>query len=259
MTKSNKPARSRAVLGLAAAAGLSAFALAGQASAADTFTLVSASMDTNYTAYINGFGYAYASPVTFQISGYPGDANETSLFGFCFDIYHDMYLGSLDYTYTTNQPEGGGLIANAPQTLTNSGGASPLDPLNQISAITNLVDTGYILHQQENGANYADTETRLAAIQTAIWNVEQPGIVSQFSGGAGNAFATYFAQYSTGNYVSLAAPTDKVFTIQDGTHQSFAIGWPVGVPEPATWALMLSGFGMAGAMLRSQRKAAATA
>ena len=243
---------------LAAAAGLSARAMAGQASAADTFTLVSASMDQNYTAYINGFGYAYASPVTFQVSGYYD--GETSLFGFCFDIYHDMYLGNLGYTYTTNQPEGGGLIANLPQVLTNAGGANPLDPLNQISAITNLVDTGFILHKQENNANYADTETRLAAIQTAIWNIEQPGVVSQFSGGAGNDFATYFAQYSTGNYTSLADANDKVFTIMDGAHQSFAIGWPIGgVPEPTSWALMIGGFGLAGAALRRQRKAAATA
>lgn len=221
-------------------------------------------MDTGFTAYINGFGYAYASPVTFQISGYPGDPSETSLFGFCFDIYHDMYLGPLNppngYTYTTNQPEGGGLIPNSPQTLTNTGDPSnPLDPKNQISAITNLVDTGFILHEDENAGNYADTETRLAAIQTAIWAIEAPpGTVSQLSGGNG-MFQTYFNDYSTGQYTSLATPQDKVFTIYDDVHQSFAIGWPIGVPEPATWALMLTGFFGMGSMLRRQRKAAAAA
>lgn len=45
----------------------------------------------------------------------------------------------------------------------------------------------------------------------------------------------------------------------DGSQLDFALA-PGGVPEPATWGLMLLGFGGLGAMLRSQRRwAAATA
>ncbi|THD59164.1 MAG: PEP-CTERM sorting domain-containing protein [Phenylobacterium sp.] len=43
----------------------------------------------------------------------------------------------------------------------------------------------------------------------------------------------------------------------DPAHQSFAIGWPNAVPEPATWALMLTGFFGVGGMLRRRQAAAA--
>ncbi|PZQ63788.1 MAG: hypothetical protein DI570_07730 [Phenylobacterium zucineum] len=36
---------------------------------------------------------------------------------------------------------------------------------------------------------------------------------------------------------------------------TFALATPGGVPEPATWALMLGGFGLAGATLRVRRRA----
>ena len=136
-----------ALKGLACAASLGVMAFATQASA-ETFTLVSASMNTSYTATIAGFGDAYDNGVTFQVSGY-NIPPTTSLFGFCIDIYHDMYLGNLGYTFTSNQDTGGGLVTNSGTTLTNHGGANPLDPLNQISAVTNLVETGWILHAQD--------------------------------------------------------------------------------------------------------------
>jgi hypothetical protein len=249
---------------LAAAASLAVMAMAGHASATpNTFTIVSSSMDQSYDINVAGFGTAIDNGVTFQISGYPaiaGQATPTSLFGFCIDIYHDMYLGNLGYTYTTNQPSGGGLAPNSGTTLSNTGDpTNPLDPKNQISDITNLVDTGFILHQDENSSNYADTEARLAAIQAAIWDVEVPGVVSNPTGGNQTLFAKYFAEYTSGSYTTLADANDKVFTISDTannpSHQTFAIGWPVaGVPEPASWGLMLTGFFGMGSLLRAKRK-----
>jgi hypothetical protein len=240
---------------LAAVAGLGALAMASGASAASTFTLVSSSMDQSYTLLLtapaNGsFGaineYVYDGPVTFTVSGYPGTTGNTTLFGFCFDLYHDMNLGPLGWTYTTNQPDGGGIVTNAPQTLTDG----------QKQEITNLVDTGWLMQMQGTAPDLAAQE---AAIQAAIWNIEVPGSVSNFNS---SLVASYFADYSVpGHYTNLATPQDKVFTISNGSNQSFLIGWPIegGVPEPATWALMIGGFGLAGAALRRQRKAAATA
>ena len=260
VTNSGKKRRSRAILGLAAAVGLGAAAMAGTASAA-TFTLISATMDQTYDANITGFGWAISNGVTFQVSGYP--TGETTLFGFCIDIYHDMYVNTpLNLSYTTNQDTGGGLVPNTGTTFVNAGDANPLNPLNQISDITNLVDTGFILHQNENAGNYADTEARLAAIQAAIWQVAVPGSVTALSGGNTALFQQYFDEYSSGSYQTLAGPLDKVFTITEGQpnvggHQTFAVGWPVGgVPEPATWALLLTGFFGMGSMLRRQRRTA---
>jgi hypothetical protein len=257
--------KSSALKGLAAAASLAVMAFASHASAAETFTLVSASMNTSYTATIAGFGDAYDNGVTFQVSGY-NIPPTTSLFGFCIDIYHDMYLGALGYTFTSNQDTGGGLLPNSGTTLTNHGGANPLDPLNQISAISNLVDTGWILHQQS--PNDAGTIMKLAAIQAAIWQIEVPltnghptvtlDHPNATVAGDPHTIGDYFNNYVSGNYTSLADSNDRVFTIYDGAHQSFAIGWPIpnGVPEPATWAMMLTGFFGMGSMLRNRRKLA---
>jgi hypothetical protein len=41
----------------------------------------------------------------------------------------------------------------------------------------------------------------------------------------------------------------------DSTGVRFTLNGPGGVPEPATWALMIVGFGGAGAMLRRRRAA----
>ena len=245
---SAKGARSRTIMGLAAAASLSIMAMATHASAGTTLTLNSASMDTTYTALINvpgqGAVNAYTNGVLFQTSDGP-------LYGFCIDVFHDMYLGPLNLSvYTSNESDGGGLVPNTPQTLT----------LGQDNAITSLVDTGYILFNSEAAGGFyapanADTEMRLAAIQAAIWYTENNSYVNpnQFRG----QFSTYFNDYAGingGSYVSLAGPNDRVYTISNGANQSFAIGWPIGVPEPATWALMLTGFFGMGSMLRRQRK-----
>ncbi|THD52276.1 MAG: PEP-CTERM sorting domain-containing protein [Phenylobacterium sp.] len=164
-----------------------------------------------------------------------------------------MSLGGLNLTYSDNQDTGGGLVPNLPQSLTTA----------QDTAITNLVDTGFIMFNAEApGGFYAaanhDTEMRLAAIQSAIWYTENHSYVNpnQFSG----QFLTYFDDYTGlngGSYTSLADANDRVFTISNGTNQSFAVGWPIpGVPEPTTWAMMLTGFFGMGSLLRRQRRTA---
>ncbi|MGZ3371658.1 MAG: PEPxxWA-CTERM sorting domain-containing protein, partial [Caulobacteraceae bacterium] len=110
-------------------------------------------------------------------------------------------------------------------------------------------------------------EMQIAAIQAAIWQVEVPTIHVQVINANLNAadftkYQNYFNLYMSPNYTTYEDANDRVFTItslSDPSHQNFAIGWPVqGVPEPATWAMMLVGFGGLGAMLR-QRKARAAA
>jgi hypothetical protein len=262
--ETKQAARGRALKALAAAASLAVMAIATHASA-ETFTLVSDSMNTTYTAHVwdNGNNEdAYDNGVTFQVSGYNVPPT-SSLFGFCIDIYHNIGLGGLNLLYSSNQDTGGGLVPNSGTTLNGA----------QIIAITDLVDTGFKLHEQT--PNDADTIMRLAAIQAAIWavevpftlvnNVETPTVTLDNPNATvtpgGTTIGQYFTDYTTGAYDHLEGPNDKVFTISNGDNQSFAIGWPIagGVPEPASWAMMLTGFFGMGAVLRNRRKWATAA
>jgi hypothetical protein len=257
--------RTSAIKALAAAASLAVIGWAGQALAegSPTLTLTSADMDRRWVVnvYDPGQEGAYSNGVLFQVAN---DGGVTSLYGFCIDVFHNMYLGPLNspngYAYQSNQPTGGGLLANSPQ--------APIVGT-QATLISDLVDTGYNLFYGEaagwynNSAN-DEAEERLAAIQAAIWYTEDHSYVhpDQFTG----SFATYFNEYigtpGTANvpgvgYDNTRGVNDKVYTIYNTANQSFAIGWPIDVPEPTTWALMLTGFLGMGTMLRRQRKAAA--
>jgi hypothetical protein len=270
--RNSKGARSRGLLGVAVAASLSVMAIAGHASASQEIKISDVEMDQTYEANISGFGAAYSNGVQFTAKFYAagnptniGAVGSTvpNLFGFCIDIYHEIGLGPQTLYYSDNE--------GSPNPLATDNGGNPLSLATQ-TAMTNLIDTGYILHQDENASNHDDTEMRLAAIQAAIWQVEVPTrtitvLSANLAGGnTGAAFLqyqSYFTAYSTGAYTPLNDSNDRVYTITDinsPSHQTFAIGWPIaGVPEPTSWAMMLTGFFGMGAVLRRQRKTTAAA
>ena len=75
-----------------------------------------------------------------------------------------------------------------------------------------------------------------------------PGTNGLFTivGGVGETFTSFSLASSSNSFEidNLAVPV----TVQQ-----------TGTPEPATWAMMIMGFGMAGGMMRARRRAAATA
>jgi hypothetical protein len=276
----------RVLKGAALAAGLAAMGFASQALATEAnptgpqIELTSSSMVKTYAAYVGTSAGtavdAYSNGVTFNylnwnpVTHVPTSPTVYTLFGFCVDITHDMTLGSLpNYIYDDNF----GVIADPLPTDFHGNAISPT----QLSSLNNLIDTGWLLHESQAGQSSAyvnNVNLQLAAIQAAIWKVE--GGYVNINGGSSSAganvggavtvapghtetYADYFNAYSTGAYHSLADGNDRFYTIvQDNPydrHQSFAVGWTLpGVPEPTTWAMMLTGFFGMGAMLRNRRK-----
>lgn len=250
---------------LAGAAVASALALATPASAAHTIYLERATMDTTYRATISGInGSVYSNGVTFRVNDNPGsgstlDASDYSLFGFCIDIFHDMYINTtLNYAYSSNYGDPGQAL------YTNYGPTAPTNVLSgaQITKLTNLIDTGYLLHQAQ--PNSAAVSMQTAAIQAAIWAIANPTRTVTVTNTNLNQiqFGQYqsaYNNYVAGTYTSLADANDRAYTITDLSrnpqHQTFAVGWPIdnAVPEPGTWALMIVGFGFAGTAIRRQR------
>ena len=92
-----KAATRRVAVGLGGAAMLS---VAAPASASQLIYLQSATMVTTFQASISGIGNAYSNGVTFTVSDSSNGSNPYSLYGFCIDIYHHMYINTpLNYQY----------------------------------------------------------------------------------------------------------------------------------------------------------------
>jgi hypothetical protein len=73
-----------------------------------------------------------------------------------------------------------------------------------------------------------------------------PAFVSANGGTAASAESVLFAGLAAGN---------TYLNIHDSLHPGGEIrGYLVAVPEPATWALLITGFGLLGATLRRQRR-----
>lgn len=256
----------KALAGIAAVAAATTLAAASPASATQNIYVEYASMNTTFLANISGVGNVYSNGVTFRVNDFGTasqfNGSDYNIYGFCIDIFHHISINqTLNYTYTSTYGDPGQPL------YTNYGPAAPANQLNntQIDAITNLVDTGWLLHQA--APNDYDTAMRTAAIQAAIWQVANPTrtisvLGNNLNSSQFNTYKSYFNAYKTGNYVSLADANDRVYTITDQArnpqHQTFAIGWPIentAVPEPGTWALLIAGFGAAGTALRRQRRA----
>ena len=193
----------------------------------------------------------YNSPVTFTAYD-TSDPSKTpfSFLAFCVDVYHDMFVGDLNtsavpvgYTYhienlTTD--------SSASTTAGQAGVALDVLQLNKINALLNFAT-------MQVAMNPFNLQSRLATVQSAIWKIEN---------GPRWTLSDYSDPFVTANvdsYVTLAGtaamPVGRMQTIfaNDFAHQAFAMS--VAVPEPASWSLMILGFGCIGAALRRRRSA----
>jgi hypothetical protein len=162
-----------------------------------------------------------------------GPSDDTfTVWGFCVDIFRVANSG-----YFTQKPQNlqyhiGG--------LTDDGNGHALSA-GQVQQIYGLAALGYnLIH---TGAS--DLQNKLSGIQGAIWVIEYPTFTVD---GNTDALDAYIAGYVTqapslhGGAYALLSDT--------GFDQDFVVG----VPEPATWAMMIIGFGAIGLALRNHRR-----
>ncbi|HEX5377658.1 MAG TPA: PEPxxWA-CTERM sorting domain-containing protein [Phenylobacterium sp.] len=129
--------------------------------------------------------------------------------------------------------------------LTNDGHGNLLSQV-QIDQIFGLAAYGSNLIK----IGAPDLANKLAGIQGAIWAIEYPA----FSVTGDTPSIDSYLQ----SYVGLAPSLHGnayVLLSDNGRSQGFVIG----VPEPATWAMMIMGFGAVGMVMRSRRRVALAA
>lgn len=110
------------------------------------------------------------------------------------------------------------------------------------------------------GPRLADGGLSMLIVTDNDFSVTQTGAGEQFDiCSSGTGIGAVFSQVAIGgacpNGQSLIAT--RIYAFRLTSAEADALG--MGVPEPASWALMLAGFGMGGAMLRRRRAGAAAA
>ena len=241
--------------GLAVAAALGAVMGLAGAAQATTMVLVSDSMNTGYTAQITGPASpftgggldAYEGPITFQVTE---GGKPMTITAFCVDLFDDISLGGLNLNYESWTLGSARDTDNQHLGTTLTGGQ--LGEIDKLLTLASALET-----------NMSGNAPELAALQGAIWEVENPAYtVTSHNGGIDNLTAQYVADAAITNPNATGyLPTGRMETIiSSGTdNQAFAFAVPGGVPEPATWTMMIMGFGAMGAALRRRRATVAFA
>ena len=221
-----------ATLGAVCAIGLSV--LGGQAQA-DIYHLtntgtVSSGIDTNglfgdANADLSGLEYSAvftfdSSLLTPQNQSFPG----IEIHG-----YHPgagsvvLTIGGASYTYGGS--DGSGFLRGT--------FAPGVNPMAAVSTAQILGDSGYLTFQVASLTTFLDPFDLASPLSYAVTDADR-------------ALPTTFASWDASDF--------RIVFNQETLLTSSEPGGPVtGVPEPATWALMISGFGFAGTMLRRRR------
>jgi hypothetical protein len=183
-----------------------------------------------------------------------GSPNIKTLYTFCVDIYHDINVG-VDYNNNIVAGAGDAQIGvnqaynTALLTVNSDGPTSGVSgaalSATQIAEIGGLANIGGNLIATDS----PDLSNKLAGLQGAIWSIEYPSVDGYAIAATDSTVQGYLDGYVANAFATKSdAP---VVAIYGANGQGLL---PAGaVPEPASWALMLTGFGLAGAQLRRRK------
>jgi hypothetical protein len=240
----------KATLSAAASAAVLLLALgAGPASATNVYEVYNVTLNPYEYLDVNGASQL-AGAIGLDIVG-----RSTPLWVFCVDLYHDIVLTSysppLPYIVSP-------VLYDSSNPSAASGSTGNLLSSSVTSEIGFLADIGANIANQRS-LNQTQLD-ELTDIQGAIWRIEYPSVSITGTSQQNAAMAAYVADAVSyvSSYVSShgSYPGDPYgFYSQGGGYQGFGFsqGFTSGIPEPASWAMMITGIAGLGAALRSRR------
>lgn len=211
----------------AALGAVAALCTLGAAASASALTVTDVTVFNWNTASVAGHGDVVSTGIVFN----------NDLLVFCVDLEHNIGVTHYDPGLVFTE----GLL-----TVDGAGNALSESTSNRIGQIAKIGAHVLALH----GPDFAN---QLSAVQAAIWSLEYNTSVT-FGGGLSylnNDVAHYASVSDNGNgyakaLIAHGAGLDGVQNMTPGV-----------VPEPMSWALMITGFGASGVMLRRRRQAQA--
>jgi hypothetical protein len=179
-------------------------------------------------------GTYYSSVI--RLTGTETGSNDPfDIWAFCVDLAHTINVGinsmaNISYNYATGP-------------LATDGYGHALSSA-QIQQMSGLASLGFTIAK----GDAPDRALKLAAVQGAIWQIEYPNATIA----SNNSFAGLDAKIA--EYVALA-PTlngkaQYLYSLSNPQSQGFLTSF---VPEPATWAMMIAGFGLVGIAARRRQ------
>ena len=215
----------------------------------------------------------YAGAVEFGVTN---NGVVQTLYAFCVDLTHDIPVSFdqaaghdivsangdansqvFNYAYHTS------VLANdSTGSTSGTGSALTSDQIGQIGGLA-AMGRNLIVTADPTSAGFSSQHLsdELAAVQTAIWQIEYPTTTFGESGDVATLTSQYVAGAAAG---AVRGPVNTIYS-NNGSMQGFVVGAShaagqgfIGnqgaVPEPATWGLMIAGFGLSGMVLRRRRQ-----
>ncbi|MFQ3664795.1 MAG: PEPxxWA-CTERM sorting domain-containing protein [Sphingomonadaceae bacterium] len=219
-----------------------ALTLAMPAAATNVFIVKQGGFFNNATVNLSGPGPGNGNQIAanFRLKGHDDNGNSFDVLAFCVDLLHQINLGNNTLAnINPNLTYKRGKITSAP------GGGNLTTA--QVQQMMGLASLGFSLIRDGD----PNLGVKIPAIQAAIWSIEYGKTATSTNVAVQGWINSYIALAP-----SLTGRASYIFSLDTPTRQGLFIPE---VPEPATWAMLIAGFGMVGYAARRRRADLASA